>query len=105
LIAKKIEDKQRKECTNLKENKPPKDKELLTQLLLEDLYLSDEENDATWKLNAPENIELDFPPPPEEPKKPEHFKIPKTRKYQPSLPFNNLIIEKWLKEQTPLWTQ
>jgi len=77
LIAKKIENKLKKECTNLKENKPPKDQELLTKLLLEDLYLSDEENDATWKLNAPENIELDFPPPPEEPKKTEHTKIPK----------------------------
>ena len=99
MIAKKIEDKQRKECTNLKENKPPKDQELLTKLLLEDLYLSDEENDATWKLNAPENIELDFPPPPEEPKKKNISKYPnknpKTRKYQLSLPFNNLIIEKW----------
>ena len=85
MIATKIENKQRKECSNLKENKPPKDKEVLTKLLLEDLYLSDEENDATWKLNAPENIELDFPPPPEEPKKNEHFKIPKQKSQNPEI--------------------
>jgi len=106
LIAKKIEDKQRKECTNLKENKPPKDKELLTKLLLEDLYLSDEENDATWTLNAPENIELDFPPPPEEPKKPEHFKIPKQKSQNQEIstksPLQQLDNRKVVKRSNPI---
>jgi len=75
LIAKKIENKLNTESTNIKEDEPTKDQEGLHNLLIEDLFLSDEENDATWTLNVPENIELDFPPLPELTKK-TIFKIP-----------------------------
>ena len=61
-----MENKLKTESTNIKEDEPTKDQEGLHNLLLEELFLTDEENDAIWNLNVPENIEINFPLLPEE---------------------------------------